>query len=212
MYTLYYSPGACSMTIHVALEMLGATFSLQKIDFSKGENKSEAFLKINPRGQVGALQTPEGAMSENAAMMIYLNDKHHGSLLGGEGFERAIAMQWLMFANSNLHGAYSKAMFVQRVNADASVIKAACDSIQAQWDEVERHLNSRAGTFMCGDSMTAGDIYIAVVANWSFIAHLPSFGTKTKALLAAVTAHPAYQKALQAEGVTYKALDEKVAA
>lgn len=212
MYTLYYAAGACSMTIHVMLEALGATYSLEKIDLSKGEHKSEAFLKINPRGQVAALQTPEGVLSENAAMIIYLNDKHHGSLLGKEGFDRAIALQWLMFANSNLHGAYSKALFVQRANADASVIKAACDGIQAQWDEVERHLNSHGGTFLCGDEMTAGDIYTAVVANWSFVAHLPSFGPKTKALLAAVIKHPAYQKALQAEGVTYSALEHKAAA
>ena len=205
MYTLYYSPGACSMSVHVALRELSAEFEAVEVNLSKGEHKQPEYLKINPRGQVGALQTPDGLMSENAAMIIYLNDTHQGNLLPASGFARAQALQWLMYANSTLHPAYSKAMFAVRNDASEALIKTACDAIQAQWDLVEEELGKSSGAFLCGDTFTAGDIYVAVIANWSFIPHLPSFGPKTIEYLKRVTSRPAYQAAIAAEQIEYKA-------
>lgn len=206
MYTLYYAPGACSLSVHVILEELGVDYDLNRIDMSKGEHKSPEFLKINPRGQVGALTTPDGNVSENAAMIIYLNDKHGNKLIPAEGFDRLKAMQWLMFANSNLHGAYSKAMMIKRIGGTDEMIDKACDNIQAQWDEIEAELERTGQKFLAGDKITAGDIYTTVVSNWQFIPKLPTFGPKTKELLKAVSSMPSYQKALKDEDVEYKAL------
>lgn len=206
MYKLHYAAGACSMAVHVMLEELGAEYETNHLDMGKLEHKSEAYLKINPRGQVAALETPDGNLSENAAIMIYLNDKHNGKMLNeGQGdYARANAMLWLMFANSGLHGAYSKCMFIKNNCGDADVMKKACDNVQAQWDEIEAHLN-RAGTkFLAGDKITAGDIYTAVVANWQFIPHLPTFGPKTQALIDAVSAMSSFQTVLEKENVEYK--------
>ena len=52
MYTLYYSPGACSFAAHAALEHIGAPFELRKVDVNRGENLSPEYLEINPRGRV----------------------------------------------------------------------------------------------------------------------------------------------------------------
>jgi len=62
MYDLYYSPGVCSMSVHVALNELGVEFTPHKVDLMKGEHKEPEYLKINPRGQVGALNTPDGGV------------------------------------------------------------------------------------------------------------------------------------------------------
>ncbi len=206
MYTLYYSPGVCSLSVHVTLEELGADYKLHKIDLSKGEHKSPEFLKINPRGQVGALTTPDGTVSENAAMIIYLNDKHGNKLIAKEGFQRLKDMQWLMFANANLHGAYSKVLMLKNIGASDDLIKKGCDNVQAQWDQIEAELERSGTKFLAGDKITAGDVYTTVVSNWSFIPHLPKFGPKTKELLKAVSTMPAYQRALEQEEVEYKAL------
>ena len=206
MYTLYYAPGACSLSVHVTLEELGVEYKLHKVDMAKGEHKSPEFLQINPRGQVGALTTPDGNVSENAAMIIYLNDKHGNKLIPAKGHERLKAMQWLMFANSNLHGAYSKVMLLKKIGASDDLIKKGCDNVQAQWDEVEAELERNGSKFLAGDNITAGDVYTTVVSNWSFIPHLPKFGPKTKELLKAVSSMPAYQRALEQEDVEYTAL------
>lgn len=205
MYELYYSPGACSMSVHIAMEELGLDYKIHKVDLQKGEQRSPEFLKINPRGQVGTLMTPDGIVTENAAMIIYLNDKHQGHLLPKRGYERAQALQWLMYANSTLHPAYSKALFCKKNNAEDALMKTACDAIQAQWDMVERQLDQGGGPYLMGDTFCAGDIYVAVIANWQFIPHLPTFGPKTTEFLKTVIARPAYQKSLVAEDVEYKA-------
>lgn len=206
MYTLYYSPGVCSMSVHVVLEELGAEFDTYKVDLSKGEHQQPEYLAINPRGQVGALKTEDGIFTENAAMIIYLDDKHGNKLIPAQGAERLKALQWLMYANSTLHPAYAKALFSMRNGAPEETIKAACDGVQAQWDLVEKQLTESGGPFLCGDNFTPGDIYTAVVANWQFIPHLPTFGPKTKAFLEAVTSRPSYQRAIATEGIEYKAL------
>ncbi len=206
MYKLHFIQGACSMAVHVMMEELGLDYETNRLEASQNDHKSPEFLKINPRGQVGAIETPDGNLSENAAIMIYLNDKHDGKLLNdGKGdYERAKAMLWLMFANSGLHGAYSKAMFTMKNGGDKDIITKACDNVQAQWDEIEAQLEREGTKFLAGDDITAGDIYTAVVANWQFIPHLPTFGAKTQALIDAVSATKSFQTVLANESVEYK--------
>lgn len=203
---LYYASGVCSMAVHVLLEELGVEFDTQRIDLASGEHKQPEFLKINPRGEVGAMEIEGENCSENAAMMIYLNDKHDGTMIPKSGMPRMKAMQWLMFANASLHGAYSKYLFVNRNDADnAALLDIAQANIQKQWDEIERHLNAEGTDFLAGNGVTAADIYTTVVANWGFIKEMPKFGPKTTALLKAVSSRPTYQKVLAAEEVEYKA-------
>lgn len=205
MYTLYYSPGACSMSVHITLEELGADFKAVRVSIADGEHKKPEYLKINPRGQVGALHTPDGLMAENGAMIIYLNDKHGHKVIPADGFERAKALQWLLFANSTLHPAYAKVGFARSNDLGDDAIAAARAGVQAKWDEVEEHLEREGTPFLAGDQVTAGDIYAAVCANWSPPEHMPEFGPKTRNLLKSVVTRPAYQRAIATEEIEYKA-------
>src|SRR5260370_16366643 len=72
MLTLYYSPGACSMASHITLEESGANYEAVPILLSKGENKTESYLKINPRGKVPALKIDNDVITENTAILTYL--------------------------------------------------------------------------------------------------------------------------------------------
>lgn len=202
---LYYCPAVCSLSVHVALHELGIDHDLHKVDLKKGEQQQPEFLKINPRGQVGALETDEGVITENVAILLYLDEMKPGQILPKSGYERAIALQWLLFANTTLHGAYSKFMMMSRNGADQKLQDVALDNIQAQWDEIERQLKDANTPFLAGDTITAGDIYTTVVAHWSFISKMPTFGPKTKALIEKVLEMPSYQAALDDEGVDYKA-------
>lgn len=204
MYTLYYGAGACSMSVHVTLEELGVEYEAIAVDMKNNEHKSDWYLDINPRGQVGTLKTPDGIVTENAAMIVYLNDKHEGALIPKQGHERALALQWLMYANSTLHSAYSGAGWANMYGASDEVIKKKCDAIQRQWDLVEKQLNDSKGSFLMGSHFSPGDIYTTVCANWDFLPHKPSFGSKTKGFLGAVTSRPAFQAVLKDEGVEYK--------
>ena len=206
MYTLYYSPGACSMSVHITLLECGADYEPVRVRIAENEHKAPEFLKINPRGQVGALMTPDGLMAENAAMIIYLNDLHGHKVIPESGYERAKALQWLLFANSTLHPAYGKVGFARKNELGEAAMAAARAGVQAQWDEVEAHLERSGTPFLAGDQATAGDIYCAIAANWSPVEHMPNFGPKTLNMLKSVVARPAYQKAIAIEEIEYKAV------
>lgn len=206
-YELYCLSGACSMAVHVVLNELGQDVKLHMLDRASNQIKSPEFLKLNPRGQIPVLVEDGKALREGAAQIVYLCDKHKSPLLPQSGWERAQALQWLMFANASLHPAYARTMWlgknVPAGDVQTNAIAEARKQIQGMWDQVEEHLAAEGTDFVAGNSMTAGDIVLTVIANWSPENY--KFGPKTKALLKAVTARPAYQKALAAENVEYKA-------
>jgi len=197
------------MAVHVLLNEIGEKFEAQKLSMQDGEHKKPDFLKINPRGQVPVLQEDGKTLLEGAAILTYLCDKHKSPLLPQSGWDRAEALQWLMFGNSTLHNGYSKAAFIARNGEDGpakdKLVNAACDQIQEYWNQIETHLAQSGKPYVCGDKCTIADILIAVIANWGFLPRQFSFGPKTKALLKSVIARPAYQKAIATEQVDYKA-------
>jgi len=70
--TLYFSPGACSMASHIGLEETGTPYEEKPTLLAKGEQKTEAYLKINPRGKVSALSVDGKIITENTAILTYL--------------------------------------------------------------------------------------------------------------------------------------------
>ena len=76
MLTLYYAPGACSMAAHIVLEESGEKYQPQKVDLAGGEQRTEAYLKINPLGRVPALRLDDGQpLPENTAILPYLGKR-----------------------------------------------------------------------------------------------------------------------------------------
>jgi glutathione S-transferase len=196
------------MAIHVALNELDAPFELENVATPNGQPKSVEFLKINPRGAVPVLKIDDFILREGSAILTYLLDTHKSSLLPQSGLERAKALEWLAFANSTLHPAYSKCFFLHRILGDKAseneAYKPSIAQIQKYWDEIEQHLG--VSQYLCGKNFTIADILTTVIANWSFYFKEPiKFGVKTKAFFTHVISRPSYQKALETEQVSYKA-------
>lgn len=206
-YELYTKAGACSMGIHAVMNELGLDAKINLMEAGDGANgmKSPAYLKINPRGNVPFLMEDGKGMGEGAAIITYLCDKE-GKLIPKSGFERAKALQWLMFANSTLHPAYGRTFWIGAnvpQAAQEETMKAARSQIQALWDYVESEIERAGGSYLCGKDLTAGDFLLATIANWHPSAF--KFGPKTKALLKNVSSRPSYQKALTSEKIEYQA-------
>lgn len=195
------------MAAHIVMNEIGADVKLHMLSRDTNEVKSPEFLKLNPRGQIPLLVEDGKPMSEGGAIITYLCDKHNSPLIPKQGWERAQALQWLMFANATLHPAYGRTFWLAKnvsdSNAQAQAISEARKQIQALWDQVEAHLVEQKTDYIAGKDITAADILISVIANWNPSAY--KFGPKTKALFEAVTSRPAFQKALAAEQVEYKA-------
>lgn len=195
------------MAIHVALNEINAEFELENVAPINGQ-KSLELLKVNPRGAVPVLKIDDFILREGAAILIYLLDSNKNSLLPKSGLERAKALEWLSFANSTLHPAYTKLFFQHKVLGDKAaqnpLYKPSIEQVQKYWDEIEQQLNK--SQYLCGEEITIADILVTVIANWSFYFAEPiKYGAKTKAFFSKIIARPSYQKALVTEKVTYKA-------
>lgn len=204
---LYYASGACSFAIHALLNEVGADYEAQRVNMAAGEHKSPEFLKMNSRGQVPVLVDGDVALREGAAIIMYVAEKFKSPMLPQSGAERQAAIEWMMFANSTLHPAYSACYFMMRQTIESSaketLTAAVTARVQTLWDDVEAQLN-KTNAYIAGANITVADLMLCTMANWLAAAQ-PKFGPKTVALIKNVTARPSYQAALAAEEVDYKA-------
>jgi glutathione S-transferase len=103
---LFYYPGACSIANHIALIEVGMPYELISINQEKRTEDGRDFLAINPKGYIPALETDEGeVLTENAVILNYIAEKS-GQLLP-EGISKWRALEALAFMNSEIHGSYA---------------------------------------------------------------------------------------------------------
>ena len=72
MFILYYATNTCSLAAHIALEDAGADYELRRIDFTRTEQQSPAYLKVNSKARVPAMVTPRGILTETPAMLAFI--------------------------------------------------------------------------------------------------------------------------------------------
>src|ERR1700704_5777531 len=104
---LYYSPGACSLSPHIALHEAGLTHELVKVDVrAKKLENGDDYLKVNPKGQVPALQLDNGEiLTEGPVIVQMIADKAPGKSLAPAvgSAERYRLQEWLNFITTELH-------------------------------------------------------------------------------------------------------------
>jgi glutathione S-transferase len=117
MLTLYYAPGACSMAAHIVLEESGEKYQPQRVDLAKGEQRTEAYMKIHPLGRVPALRLDSGEpLAENTAILPYLGKRF--GLWPTEAMAEAKALSLIGFFASSVHPAHAHVGRPERYTAD----------------------------------------------------------------------------------------------
>src|SRR5471032_264898 len=108
---LYYSPGACSLSPHIALLEAGLPYDLVKVDLkAKKLENGDDFLKVNPKNQVPALMLDNGELvTEGPVIVQVIADKAPGkNLAPANGTNERYKMQeWLNYTTSELHKNFS---------------------------------------------------------------------------------------------------------
>ena len=202
---LYYAPGACSLSPHIALREAGLDFTLEKVDLKSKKTASGAdFLAVNAKGYVPALQLDNGqVLTEGPAIVQYVADqKPQSGLAPAAGtIERYRLAEWLNFITSELHKSFSPLF-----NAEAAPAwkDAARANIAKRLDLIERHLDGKQ--FLLGDRFTVADGYLFTVLNWSGWTKFDlSKWPRVQAYLARIAERPKVREALAAEGLLQNA-------
>ena len=109
MLTFYYAPLTCALATHIALEEAGAAYEARRLDFSKAEQRSPAYLKINPKGRVPALVTPRGILTETPALLVYIAQTHPAAKLAplDDPFAFAELQAFASYLASTVHVAHA---------------------------------------------------------------------------------------------------------
>src|SRR5689334_24361615 len=115
MLTLYYCPGACSMAAHVVLEETGTRYEARPVLLSAGEQRTEAYLAVNARGQVPALRVDEKVITESVAVLAYLGRRFpEAELLPRDAVEEARCLAMLAWIATNMDPLFRRAARPER--------------------------------------------------------------------------------------------------
>ena len=165
---LFNSVGPNPKVVRMFMAELGMECERQEVDLMGGENRQEAFLKINPTGTCPALEMDDGSiLSEVTAICEYLAEREGGSSLVGESSEdRAATRMWtrridLGIIESLTNGfRYSEGLpiFKDRMQT----IPEAADGLKSIAQEKITWLDGQlAGRdFICGERFSLADIML----------------------------------------------------
>ncbi len=198
---LYYSPGACSLSPHIALREAGLKFDLVLASTkTKKLPDGSDYLNVNSKGQVPCLELDNGQrLTEGPAIVQYIADQVPAKNLAPAygTMERYRVMEWLNFVTSELHKGFSP-LFQPNQPEEAKAIFRQRLSDRLAW--VDRQLEGK--DYLTGSQFTVADGYLFVVAGWGKHVGVDISGLKNLgAFMARTAARPAVQEALKAEGL-----------
>lgn len=198
---LYYSPGACSLSPHIALLEAGLPYDLVKVDVrAKKLENGDDYYQINPKGQVPALGLDNGeVMTEGPVIVQMIADQAAAKNLAParDTAERYRLQEWLNFVTTELHKNFSP-LFNPAIPDEVKAFFK--DRIMGKFKYADDKLAGR--DYLMGKQFTVADGYLYTMLRWaegnkmdlSALKNLMAFKDR-------VGARPKVQEALAKEGL-----------
>ena len=199
---LYYSPGACSLSAHIALCESGLPFEAIAAPTKTHQLPDGTdYYTINPLGYVPLLELDSGErLREGPVIVQYIADQvpdRHLAPANGS-LARYHLQEWLNFIGTELHKGGFSPLFNPAMPAESKALTKERLLGRLKW--VDGELAGK--NYLMGDTFTVADGYLFTVTNWA-----PRVGVDIEALSSLqalrqrVGARPAVQAALKAEGL-----------
>jgi glutathione S-transferase len=198
---LYYSPGACSLSPHIALKEAGLPFDLVRVDLkAKKLEDGTDYNQVNPKGQVPALGLDNGDLLTEGAVIVQMiaDSAPQKNLAPANGSsERYKLQEWLNFIASELHKNFSP-LFQPILSDDTKAFFK--DRLMGKFKYIDQALKGR--DYVMGSHFTVPDAYLFTMLAWADRVGLDISGLPNLvAYKARVAARPKVQEALTAEGL-----------
>lgn len=198
---LYFAPGACSLSPHIALQESGLAYTTEKVDLRAKKTASGAdYLEINPKGYVPALVLDNGEMlTEGPAIVQYVADQAKGKQLrpAAGTVEHYHLLEWLNFISAEIHKGFAP-LFNPASTDDART--QALANLSKRFGQAEKMMKGR--DYLVGDAFSVADGYLFTILNWTKkvgpdLADMPNL----QAFHARIGARPAVQQVMRDEGL-----------
>ncbi len=198
---LYYAPGACSLSPHIALCESGLPFELVKVDLkAKTTEAGDDYTKIIPKGSVPALGLDDGSvLTEGPAIVQMIADKVASKNLApaNGSTERYRLQEWLNFISTDLHKSFGPLFQPALSDETKQFFK---DRVAKYFAYADKQLAGK--DYLMGSQFTVADGYLFVMLAWAGrmkidIASLPNLS----AYQARIAARPKVIEAMTSEGL-----------
>ncbi len=166
----FYAPTSISLAAHIVLDDAGAEYTAHRVDFAQNEQRSEAFLSINPKGRVPALETDEGLLTETPAILDYLAQTNpQANLLPNCGpFALAKAQEFNAYLCSTVHVAHAHKNRGRRWVDDEAALEAMRRQVPQSMLDVCSPIETDLlkGPWVMGEQYTICDPYLFAITRW----------------------------------------------
>lgn len=164
MLTLHYAPKTISIAVAIALEGLDLPYQAVRVDFASAEQTKEAYRKINPKGRVPALVTPEGILTETPAILEYAAP----SLVPGDAFAAAKMRELISYLNATMHPHHAHGIRGERWADEESSFADMRRKVPERMADCAAYLEETLPSlpYEIGTMEVLSDAYLYVVLSW----------------------------------------------
>lgn len=167
MVKLWWAPGSVAGAAVIALNECGVHWEGVRLDMRAGEQRSEGYLSINPKGRVPALSTPEGILTETGAILEYLAAVYRPALVPADPLQAARMREVMYYLASTMHVAHAHkargSRWADREESFADMRAKVPETMTACTGYLEERI---AGPLLFGEAITLADAYFYTVSNW----------------------------------------------
>lgn len=170
-YELHYAPGTASLAVHWMLIELGVPFATVRVDLERGDQRSDAYLKLNPQGRVPTLVIDGRPRRESAALLMILAERHPEAGLAPGASDRARErwLEMMIFLANTLLPAMRDWFYAAKdgdpSDADA-VRRLALRRIEGAWERLDAAL-VHGEAHLLGPALSTVDFLAAMLMRWS---------------------------------------------
>jgi glutathione S-transferase len=162
---LYYRPGTASMAPHAALAEIGLDYELVLVETGADGHVPESYRRVNPAGLVPTLIDGDLVLTESAAILLHLAERHpEANLLPPPGTdERSEVYRWLIHLTNTVQTGFLRYFYPERYGT-AGVSQTAAAELATLFDRIELRLTDRE--WIAGDTRTVADLFLVMLVRW----------------------------------------------
>lgn len=163
---LHYAPDNASLCIRLALEAADLSYETRLVDRSRSAQKSPEYRALNPNGLIPVLETPDGALFETAAILLWLAEQSP-QLLPDNKADRAQAVKWLIWMSNTLHPTLRMLFYPDQYIGENSVFTLSETTTKRLCTLLKRLDESlQDARYIGGPTPTILDCYLCPMLRW----------------------------------------------
>lgn len=200
---LFYSPGACSIGIHVILEEIGKPFETQIVSTRDGSNKKPEYLAVNPKAKIPALQRNDGSVLTEFPVIAWWLAKAHpmSNLIPVEFEAETRCLEWMDYICGTVHPQgftrqFRPANFAKDPGDEARVIAQGKAMAEGYLALIESRMKS---PWLLPSGFSIADCALFFITGWAQGRAGMTLPPKLAAHHATMLARPAVQRAMARE-------------